>query len=386
MLNRLTKNFRKMKDMRAVVEAKINQKLKAGYDNAVQATTRLQEEGKVAKDYLFDVGSEKKGNNPQIFFKPDPTGAVGGRFNLPNEGAVDLRVNIHAVRQVATKLNIPSAYLTELLFGEEWQRTLGYNILNTHNGWLERNKMLVRRVGPEVRAFLSDSYRRMDSEMIFGTHIDEVYKNGAQLSDGYMDDTRLMVESLLPQAIEIKTEKNGSIFLAFGIRINTSDYGAQALEMKQFIMQGICLNGMVRRSELRQVHLGARLSNDNLLSNRTYQLYSEAMSSEVRDRTKLLYDAASIKERMLEIKASTEQTIEPSQELTNLFKAGKLFKGEMEEVGKLLMANRMEDGLQGEPTLWKLTQGITAYANQEGMSKVRSMELQEIAGDLFKRI
>jgi hypothetical protein len=50
------------------------------------------------------------------------------------------------------------------------------------------------------------------------------------------------------------------------------------------------------------------------------------------------------------------------------------------------MRNSADDGLQGESTLWKLTQGITAYANGVDVEPRRRMELQEIAGDLFSKI
>jgi hypothetical protein len=50
------------------------------------------------------------------------------------------------------------------------------------------------------------------------------------------------------------------------------------------------------------------------------------------------------------------------------------------------MRNNPEDGVQGESTLWKLTQGITSYANREDVPERRRMELQEIAGDLFSKI
>lgn len=374
-----------MKDYKELVESKIAMKLAKGMSNAVEATTRLQEEGKIARDFLFDVGTERKGTQELIRFHPHIE-RVGGTFRLPKEGPTEFTINKHAVGQLSAKLGIPAQYLTTLLYGEEWQRTLGYQILNTHNGWLDRSKMLVRTVGTEVRAFLSDSYRRLDSEMIFGTHIDEVYKNGGQLSDGYMDETRIMVESILPQPIQVNTEKNGIIYLAFGVRIDTSDYGVKALELRQFIMQGVCLNGMVRQSVLRQIHLGARLPENMALSQKTYELDSMTTASAIRDLTKDLYGTTAIKERMLEIKAATDQEIDPVKELNTLFRAGKLFKSEVEQVGELLMRNNPEDGLQGDATLWKLTQGITSYANQEDVSVVRRMELQEIAGDLFSRI
>jgi hypothetical protein len=61
-------------------------------------------------------------------------------------------------------------------------------------------------------------------------------------------------------------------------------------------------------------------------------------------------------------------------------------KGETEDIGKILMRNSPEDGLFGESTLWKLSQGITSYANTETVSAVRRMDLQDIAGELFKKI
>jgi hypothetical protein len=371
-------------NMQQVVENKIKAKLAKGMVNVKTATSRLMAEGKMARDFTFEVGTEKKGIETNIIFRPD-NGNIGANFRLPT-GPEDFRVNIHAVRQVAEKLKIPSAYLTSLLVGDEWQRTLGYEIMNTHNGWTERNKVLVRAVGNEVRAFLSDQYRRLDSEMIFGTHIDEIYKHGGQLSDGYMDDTRVMVESLLPTPIQVQTQLNGVIFLAFGTRMVTSDYGDGALELRSFVMQGVCLNGMVRESVLRSVHLGAKLPDNLALSEETFRLDSMTTASAIRDLTKNLYSSDVIKSRMLEIKASSEIAVDPVKELKQLQGIGKLLKGESDEIGKLLMRNSPEDGLQGESTLWKLTQGITAYANNEDVDARRRMELQEIAGELFNKV
>ena len=53
-------------------------------------------------------------------------------------------------------------------------------------------------------------------------------------------------------------------------------------------------------------------------------------------------------------------------------------------VEKLLMANRPDDGITGESTLWKLVQGITAHSRE--LEPRRSRDLQEIAGDLMNRV
>ncbi len=375
-----------MKDLNQLVEERIAHKLKMGAANAVAAMTRLREEGKISQDFIFEVGTERKGITTNIDFYPNNLGRIGATFHVPNQGSREYTINKHAIRQVAEKLRIPGQYLTNLLFGEEWQQTLAYNILNTHNGWTERNKVLVRSVGSEVRAFLSDQYRRLDSQKIFGTHVDEVYKNGGQLADGWMDDTRLMVETLLPKPIQVTTELNGVIMLAFGTRLSSSDYGDGALELRSFVMQGICLNGLVRESVLRAVHLGSRLPSTLGLSEETYESDSKTTALAIRDLTKNLYSSDVIKTRMLEIKAASEMPIDPARELKNLTAVQKLLKGEADEIGQLLMRNNPDDGLQGDATLWKLTQGITAFANREDISDRRRNELQELAGNLFDRV
>ena len=382
-----------MENLNEVVAARIEAKLQKGMTSASSAYDRLVAEGKISRDFIFEVGAEKKGITSRIDFKPDATFKPTADFTIPPnvfpdllEGGVrNYNIGNHAIKQVAEKLAIPGVYLTSLLYGkEEWQRTLAYGIMNTHNGWTDRSKVLIRSVGNEVRAFLSDQYRRLDSKKIFEAHIHEVYNNGATLSDGYMDETRVMIESLLPQPIELKTDLNGTILLAFGTRLATSDYGDGALELRSFVMQGICLNGMVRESVLRAVHLGAKLPDNLALSQRTYDLDSETTASAIRDLTKNLYSTDIIKNRMLEVHTAAGIKIDPGRELKKL--AGRLFKGEQEEIGKILMNNNPNDGVQGEATLWKLTQGITSYANREDVTARRRMELQEIAGSIMNGI
>ena len=377
----------KQDGLNELVAQRIQQKLSKGMNNVQSATTRLMEEGKMQRDFLFEVGVKKKGAEPMINFIPDErSNRLGATFNMP-KGREQFTFNDWATRQVAEKLSIPTAYLIALLTsGEDWKKTLGYEILNSHNGYQERNKVLVRAIGKEVRGVLSDSYRILDSEMIFATHIEEVFAQNAELSDGYMDDTRLMMESLLPTPIRIATPLNGDVFVAFGMRITTSDVGAGLLAARSFIMQGVCLNGLVTESVVKEKHLGSRMNDSQgILSRETYRLDSEATASAIRDITKHLYSTSVIKDKMLQIEASATDTVDPVNVLSGLRGMGKLLKGEEEAIGQLLMRNEASRGIQGESTLWKLTQGITAYANEESISDSRRMDLQEIAGELFKK-
>lgn len=383
----------KQEGLNALIERNIQAKLAKGMTNVQTATSRLKKEGKMSLDILVDVGTTRKGTKTEITFHPDvdakkytsQIGYPGCTINIEGKGPTPFTMHMHAVRQVAEKLKIPGAYLTSLLLGDAWQKTLAYEILNKHNSWFERDKMLVRAVGPQVRAFLSDRYRRLDSELIFGHHIEEIFANGGALSDGYMDDTKIMIESILPSPIKVETKLNGIVWLAFGTRMDSSDYGDGALNLRSFILNGVCLNGAVRSSIMRMIHLGAKLPDNVPLSPKTYELDSMTTASAIKDITKELYSSTVIKERMLEIKAASEVTVDPVTYIKHLFSTGKLLKGETEEVGKILMMNNPKTGVQGESTLWKISQGITYFANNEQIDARRRMELQEIAGDVFSK-
>ncbi len=375
------------RDWKGVVERKLQEKLQKGMLSAQSAISRLTAEGKIARDFMFETGVAHQGVEPNMRFVPAATvGRFDADLRMP-DGVNNFKFHPHAVRQMAEKLGIPFSYLGELLSSQdEWKRLLALRILNTHNGFLERSPILVRAIGNEVRGVMSSNYRRLNSELIFNAHIEEIYNNGGQLSDGYMDDTRIMVESILPEPVEVRTPKNGSIWLAFGERFTTSDYGDGAQVLSAFILQGVCLNGMVRENALRTVHLGAKLGLDLGLSQRTYELDSETTASAIRDLTRKFYSSELIRDRMLEIKAASDIEVDPMTQLKEMFSLGKLLKGEMDNIGQLLMRGNPMDGIQGESTLWKLSQGITAFANNDKVEPRRRFELQKLAGDLFENL
>ena len=93
----------------------------------------------------------------------------------------------------------------------------------------------------------------------------------------------------MPETIAIPTAKNGIVEMAFGARLSTSDYGDGALELRAFLMQGVCLNGMCRNSVMRQVHLGARLPENMGISQHTYELDTKTQASAIRDLTKSIF-------------------------------------------------------------------------------------------------
>lgn len=361
-----------------VVANKIAAKIKSGTKTASDAIGRLMAEGKIAKDFIAPIGVSlmNKGLSPVMKFESN------GHVNmlLPDE---TYSIHKNAVTQLAEKLKIPSGYLAGLATGEQWQRDVAAYLLNEHSQRTERTRALVRAVGSEVRGVLSENYKRLNSADIVSEFLQTVIAEGAHLADGYMDDTRLYIETLIPMPFVIKTPKNGEVAIAFGARLQSSDYGDGALDLRTFFMQGICLNGAVRESLMRKVHLGKTLPDNIQLSEQTYRLETQTVCSAIRDISKTIFNRESIGKKIAEIERSSSIEVDIAVELSNLQNGGALLKSEADEITKLIMRNREEDGVQGESTLWKLVQGISSQANSYEPRRMR--DLQEVAGDLMKR-
>ena len=348
----------------------------------VQATMeRLVNEGRIAQDYIAPLGVNLKRNDrrPVITFADDETRRL--LMNMP-EGQFTLHSN--AVGQLADRMGVPARYLRTLANGEPWQVGLAADILNQHSDNTQRSRVLVRTVGDQVRGVLSDSYRRLNSVQILTAFVEEAAEQGAVISDAYMNDTKVWAETILPQPLTIPTAKNGDVLIFIGARFSTSDYGDGAVDMRTFMLNGACLNGMVRESVMKQVHLGGKLPDNLTLSQRTYELDTKTTVSAVRDLTRNLYLPETIEHKAYEVLGASDMEVDMEKEIKKLTKDGSLLKAEGQEVEKLLMKNDPDDGVQGASTLWKLAQAITAHARV--LSPERSRELHEISGKLLNRV
>ena len=340
---------------------------------------RLIYEGSISQDYITPLGVEhrQKDVSPVITF-------LNHGELIMNMRKSPFTLHDNAIGQLAEKMNIPPNYLRGLAKGDDWQKQLAATVLNEHSSWTQRQRVLVRSVGTEVRGVLSDSYRRLNSVNILTAFIEEAGRQGAVIADARMTDTKIWAETILPMPIVIPTVKNGDVVIFMGARFSTSDYGDGAVDMRAFLLNGACLNGMVRESVMKQIHLGARLPDNLQLSNRTYELDTQTTVSATRDLTKSLFSRDIIMQKAIEIQGASEINVDFDSELRKLVKAGSLNKSDQEGVQKILMHNNTGDGMLGDSTLWKLSQAISAHARE--FEPRRSRELHEISGLLMNRV
>ena len=372
-------NYEKQKGLNEVVRNKVERMIDRNQNTVKQTLQRMLTERNAAQDFIAPIGVELKDKGAAPIIKFTEQGYI-----TMNVDKNRYSLHPHAVGQLAEKMAIPSKYLRQLSEGADWQRQLATNILNEHSGWTERTRVLVRSVGNQVRGVLSDSYRRLNSEKILMAFLTEATYQGAVPCDALMTDTKIWVETILPEPVCIPTELNGDVMIYMGARFSTSDYGDGAVDMRAFLLNGVCLNGMVRESLMKQVHLGSRLQDDLMLSERTYELDTQTTMSAITDYTNNLYSRENIMQQAVLIQEASKVKVDFDDELKKLVKANKLLKSEGETVQKLLMNNNPEDGLAGGPSLFKFVQSVTAAARD--CEPRRCRELQEISSDLMKRV
>lgn len=356
-----------------ILQEKLEQRLSSHEDSVLSTIQTIEHDAQNIEDFIVPFS---------------PKTAEGLRYSA-YEGRVranfeDVSLSFHdrAIAQLAERYGLSGGYLRSLnSSSDEWKSHLAAHTLNEYNQHTT-GRVLFRSIQGQVRGALSASYKRLNTVDVASGYAKAVQSQGAEFYNASYDETRWWLEALYPRVFSVPGKNEGEVIpVAFGTRLSTSDFGDGALNLQTFMVHVVCLNGMVRSSAMRQVHIGGKLPSELELSNRTYRLDSEATASAVTDMTLKLFSKESLLAQAAGIRKAAELVVNLSQEIKRLPAVG-MTKQEAKEVEEVFVANRPEDGVSGEGTLWKLTQGITAVArNKDGR---RRAELEEIAGAIME--
>ncbi len=90
----------------------------------------------------------------------------------------------------------------------------------------------------EVRGFLSDSYRRIDSHPVVEAFATAVQEKGALPHEGCVTDTKIAIQLIMPEFYE---QVPGEV-VAFGLSQENSDFGNGALTLRAYLLRIWCTN------------------------------------------------------------------------------------------------------------------------------------------------
>lgn len=289
----------------------------------------------------------------------------------------------HALTQAATRPNvsIPLRYVDDLLAAGEWGTELVAQNLNELYRTAAPGRFLVRSVNGEVRGFLSDRYRRLDTAPIVEAMIAESGRRGAVIWSVHGLQTKWRIRLLLPDLFE---PIPGEV-VAYGLSFGNSDYGDGALHIASFILRVWCTNGAVGEDVMRQVHIGRKLTDDADYSQRTYRLDTATTVSAVRDLTRSVLSVDKVSRTMRRISDAASQEVDARKAIDSLRKRGALTKTESDEIAAHYNTADIEEMPAG-PTRWRLSNAISLLARNRIRSgdERRGDELQELAGTVLE--
>jgi len=340
-----------------ILQAEVNRKLGENAKDIGETITKITQTGTLLDDYLppvkavsFIPSLDQDEDKYEILMNFE----VGGQ-------QVSKTVHPHAVGQLGSKLGIPSAYLREIWTGKGWQKNAAARLLNEYTDHASRERILVRSYDGQIRGVLSDRYRRLNTMKLFLAFLMAVKDTGSKIVRAHAGDTKNFLEVIDPEIVHFDTPKNGKSYAIFGSRIRNSDFGDGAMEVNRFMMNVVCMNGMVGQSVLNKVHLGGRIPDNLIVSERTMIKDTEATASLITDAVGQLYQPQTRLEMVEKIQDASNISVDFEQEVKKLPKLG-ISKAEIEALEKILMNNDPANGLQGEPTKWKFKRELETIA------------------------
>lgn len=345
--------------IQAIAKAKLEQIVEQGTHRA----------GPVIDRVLNEIPTDRIARAGNLGFDVDHTGKLKVRMGD------DVRdVHSHALGQMAERAGIPNKYVESLAVPGEanaWRRDLLATTLREHFGH-DDSRYLVRSVGSQVRGFLSDRYRRLDSRPLLDAFVGACQSIGAIPYEGVANELRTSVRAILPRVVEPVPGE----YLVFGLNWHNSDYGAGMYGVNAFALRLVCLNGMMGESKIKQIHLGKRLDDNLEYSARTYRLDTETMVSATRDVVRAVMGPAAVQRQIEAIQAAHSQEMSTAQAMRSVSKV--LTKAEQ---------GKVKDAFEGPDTLmlpagqtaWRFSNALSWVANSTE-SADRKLELQSLAG------
>jgi hypothetical protein len=224
-------------------------------------------------------------------------------------GDVRERLHDHALAQAATRVGLPQTYVAHLRDNDHapWgAELLAHNLRLLYARLLGETRLLSRSVDGEVRAVLSDRFRRMDSRPIVDSFAKACAAVGALPVEGYATDVKVAIKAVLPQIFEPVPNE----VMAYGIILENSDFGAAALSLRTFALRLWCSNYAITDESLREVHLGARLADDIAWSSETHRLDTARTSSAIGDVVRAELDAGRLDELQAVIRRADAERVD----------------------------------------------------------------------------
>lgn len=314
-----------------------------------------------------------------------------GTINMSVEGT-DAAWNLHrnAVGQVAQRADLPMSFVNKLITPPKptkrnpepkvprWKHDLlAHNLHEIYKHRSADTRYLVRAVDGEARGFLSANYRRLDCRPLLDSFASAAHEMGAVFLDGVATDTRVALKAMLPMVFEPTPNE----VMCFGVQFENSDFGVGALYCRPFYWRLWCTNRGTLEDALAQIHLGKRLTEADLASEKTLALDQKTHVSLVDDIVRKFLSANKVNSMCEVIRRANEEQFDWSDINRNVL--NHLTKGEQEEAEEMFNSDKVEvEVLPEAKSTWRAS-NIFSYLAGKAEDPDRKMELERVAGQII---
>lgn len=339
-----------------------------------QLAERLEAQQATKLDYVADtrrVGFhevETVGSN----------GETGSDFELTIDGINDdgsaFGINDIAHEQIGTRLGIPKKYY------ERMRNEAGTLLKRNVDHWFQNDaeKRMFRTLDGNVRAVVSDRYRRLDNLDLLLAITPELLKvDGLQFFVTSLTEERMFIRATLPR---LTGEVRVGDKVQAGVEISNSEVGRGSLVVRPYILRLDCLNGMTTKIAVRKYHAGRRVEESEdalgIFRDETLAQDDKAFFMKAADMARAALDDITFGQIVEQLRATTEgeRIVEPVAAVEVLGKRLDLTEGETQTVLSFLKAD-------GDMSRWGAINALTETAKQAATFN-RLVDLEAKAGEL----
>jgi hypothetical protein len=251
------------------------------------------------------------------------------------------------------------------------------------NTWLQGDdeRRMLRTLDGEVRAVLSDRYRRLDNFDLAESVLPVLKRMpGLRFESVELTETRMYLKAVTPL---LKAEMQPGDFVQAGVVISNSEVGQGTLSVQPLLFRLVCSNGLITEDRsLRKTHVGRNVaSNDacvTVFKDDTLMADDMAFFLKVRDIVEAALSEASFRQAAQKLQKTLGIAITGDPMKTVEVLANRYALNDVERVGVLRQLVTA-----GDWTGYGLVNAVTHYS-QEVDDYDRATEFEALGGKLIE--
>ena len=327
----------------------------------------LQRQRRNQQDFLADTRSLEVESN-----------SYGSTLHLALDGKTyGFQIGDLAHQQIAARLNIPYRYYQKMQ--NEAPELLDRNV----NTWLEQKpeRRMIRVLDGNVRAFLSDRYRRLDNLELCAAVLPVIQEmNGSQIESCEVTPTHLYIKVVNRR---VKSEVKVGDVVQAGFVVSNSEVGLGSLRVEPLVFRLVCKNGLICKDlAQKKYHVGRQV---NASDDSAYELYSDATLAQddktffmkMQDGVRAAVDETKFMLTVNRMRESTQIPLahEPVKSVELLADKFQLTENERGDILRQLF-------MGGDNSRYGLVNAVTA-ASKIAKTYERATDLERIGGEIL---